>query len=213
MVINFLKNITIRKFWFLKLLLNKKQTFLYQTGWIKSFQIKRPVNIKGEEMPWLVMPLLYFLEEKDLSNLSLFEYGAGNSTIYFKKRLKEVVSVEHHALWYEEIRAKLKLSTDEIIYAKLGSDYVNAVSKPNKKFDIILVDGRKRVACCEASLDKITEHGVLVLDDSERSNYKEVFPICKQHGYKHLTFWGTNLGGVNHKSTTIFYKDGNVLGI
>jgi tRNA A58 N-methylase Trm61 len=38
----------------------------------------------------------------------VFEYGSGGSTLYFAKRVREVVSVEHEPAWYERVRSELE---------------------------------------------------------------------------------------------------------
>ena len=90
-----LKDMTIRKSYFLKLWLNKKETYLWRSGWIKSYQEKRPVNLDGEAQPWLSLPFNKFLDPRLKSTMSVFEYGAGNSSIYLSLKGLKVWSVEH----------------------------------------------------------------------------------------------------------------------
>jgi hypothetical protein len=40
--------------------------------------------------------------------MKVFEYGAGGSTLFFVKRVKEVISVEHDPNWFALVSKKLK---------------------------------------------------------------------------------------------------------
>ena len=82
-----------------------------------------------------------------------------------------------------------------------------------QKFDIIIVDGRDRVNCCYQSLAALNENGVLVLDDSEREKYSDAIVFLKGKGFKELSFSGISPGLFYRKSTSVFYKANNCLGI
>ncbi len=38
-------------------------------------------------------------------NLVLFEFGSGNSTLFFAERVKNVISVEHNKEWYQIVNS------------------------------------------------------------------------------------------------------------
>ena len=212
-MINFLKNSSLRKFWFLKLILNKKKTFLYQSGWIKSFAEKRPVDLQGNIKPWLSLSAVYFLEERLIPSIKIFEYGAGNSSIYFSKRVDKVISVEHDKQWFDNIQSTINNSGSSVLHFPLGVDYVQSIGLSGGQFDIVLVDGRQRNECTIFSVDYLSSSGVLILDDSERERYLPAIDFLKEKGFKEIKFWGFNLGSVELKATSIFYKENNCLGI
>jgi hypothetical protein len=54
---------------------------------------------------------------------------------------------------------------------------------------------------------------VLILDDSERSEYKEGIEFVLQKGFRKIAFWGIAPGYLYRKSTTLFYKDNNCLSV
>lgn len=209
----FLKNKTIRKYWFLKLLLNKKQTFLYQTGWIRSYQEKKPVDLAGNPQPWLSISALLFLDERLNSNLRVLEYGAGNSTIYFSGKCALVESIEHDKKWFDYTRNLINAENSEIHFHPLGDNYINASHLFEGMFDVILIDGRLRVECAKSSVEKLSPRGVLILDDSEREKYSDARDFLTKAGFRELKFWGFNLGSTDLKCTSIFYKENNCLKI
>ena len=61
---------------------------------------------------------------------------------------------------------------------KYGGDYSKSVVSTDRKFSIIIVDGRDRVNCILKSTSSLSQDGVLILDDSEREEY--------QYGVIHL---------------------------
>ena len=85
--------------------------------------------------------------------------------------------------------------------------------KLEEKFDIIIVDGRDRVNCCKQAVEALTESGVVVLDDSERTGYWEGIDFLLKNGFKQLSFSGISPGLFYLKSTSVFYKTNNCLSI
>lgn len=209
---NLIKEFTIRKYWWLKLLNDKRKSYLYDTGWINSFKRKVPVDIKGNPIPWLSLPIIDFLSARLHDNLKVFEFGCGNSTLYFSKFVKKIDSIEHHQGWYDKIKAKLPSNASVHLY-ELGNNYENAAKDFNELFDIILVDGRNRVECCRKSIQALSDSGVIIFDDFQRKDYREIIPELKNLGFRELPFWGMGSGSIHKKCTSIFYRDENCLGI
>lgn len=83
----------------------------------------------------------------------------------------------------------------------------------NKKYHIIIIDGRDRVNCIKNSIKCLKPEGVIVLDDSERTQYLEGIRFLLNEGFKKIDFWGISPGLSYKKSTTIFYTENNCLGI
>jgi hypothetical protein len=59
----------------------------------------------------------------------------------------------------------------------------------------------------------LSDRGVVVLDDSEREHYAEAIKFFKNNGFRELSFSGVSPGLFYLKSTSVFYKDSNCLGI
>lgn len=52
----------------------------------------------------------------------------------------------------------------------------------NGSFDLIVVDGRSRVACTTRALELLKPHGgILVLDNAERTNYQPAIDRVPKH--------------------------------
>ncbi|MNI76497.1 hypothetical protein D3C73_1327320 [compost metagenome] len=102
-----------------------------------------------------------------------------------------------------------------MIFCQLEKDgeYAKKATLLNRKFDIIIVDGRDRVNCCKYSVDALSANGVLVLDDSEREVYQPARVLLKAQGFKEISFSGISPGLFYEKATSVFYKENNCLGI
>jgi hypothetical protein len=61
-----------------------------------------------DEQPWITFPARYFLRRILTRDFRVFEFGAGGSTLFFAKRVKELVTVEHEAEWLKRTAAKVR---------------------------------------------------------------------------------------------------------
>jgi hypothetical protein len=190
----------------------KHSGYLVDTGWINSFSQGKPVDKDNKPVPWITLPAIEFLKSRVNSNLNVFEYGAGNSTLFFAGLVKTVISVEHNEDWVEKLKG-LVPHNSKIIAHELNEEYSRLASKQDSKFDIILVDAELRVDCVLNSMDALNETGVIILDDTERPEYKPAFDFMKEKGFRELSFWGISPGYLYHKATTIFYRNENCFNI
>lgn len=188
--------------------------YLSDVGWFQSYNSKSPVDGEGNPIPWVTYSFIDFIKTHLKKNLSVFEFGSGNSTFFYAKYAAQVVSVEHDKQWYDKI-VSTKPGNSEMIFCELvrDGDYCRMPLKLEKKFDIIIVDGRDRVNCCKQAIDALSANGVVVLDDSEREFYSEGISFLKSKGFKELSFSGISPGLFYRKSTSVFYKADNCLDI
>lgn len=157
--------------------------------------------------PWMVFSAVDFMEKTLPADAVAFEWGSGRSTLYFAERLKKLVSIEHDESWYHSVKTQLsKLDSDHVdyryipkstdsfvekaqrpeVWRKLNyrprkpsfQDYFDAILEfDDAFFDMVIVDGRARVACVLNAMDKLKPGGVLVLDNSDREEYRKVFHL------------------------------------
>ena len=188
--------------------------YLDSIGWFKAFDNQQAVDGNGSPIPWVTYSFIDFIKPRLTKDLTIFEYGSGNSTLFYAQHVKNVVSVEHDEAWYQKI-VKEKASNAEMIFCKLTPDgeYCKKAASLAEKFDIIIVDGRDRVNCCKYGIAALTEKGVIVLDDSERESYQQARIFLKNQGFRELSFSGISPGLFYEKATSVFYKADNCLAI
>lgn len=187
--------------------------YFVETGWINSYLNKESLDPNGNPIPWLTYSFLDFIDGRLNKEQLLFEYGAGNSTLFYAKHVKKVTAVEHDKNWFERIRNQMPAHVAIKNIDLESEDYVNAILKEDQYFDIVIVDGRKRVACCKSAVQKLSPTGVLILDDAERTQYQPAIEYLLKQGFKQLPFSGIAIGAIHRKVTALFYKENNCLGI
>ena len=119
---------------------------------------------------------------------SMLEWGAGGSTLFFSKYVKEYTSIEHDEGWYKKIKREIGNSIDykwftlhHVLNNKPRTiptqveqflDYINYVDVLNKKYDIVLIDGRARPYCAQKVIPYLKENAVVFIHDFwERPEY------------------------------------------
>jgi len=187
--------------------------YLLQTGWFNSFRSGESVDADLKPIPWFTYSAIDFLKERMNNNLTIMEFGSGNSTLFLAERVKKVTSVEHDNTWFQNIISK-KISNVEIKFVSsvTAKDYLQPLDEDGK-YDVIIIDGLFRNECIKASLKHLSEVGVIILDDSERDEYNEGIAFLIQSGFRQLKFSGIAPGIFFRKCTTVFYKDENCMKI
>lgn len=188
--------------------------YLNSIGWFTAFDQKQAVDGKGRALPWVTYSFIDFIKGRITKSQHIFEYGSGSSTIFYAERAGKVTSVEHDKGWFDKVKGTSPANA-EMIFCELHRDgeYARKATLLDKKFNIIIVDGRDRVNCCKYSLNALSPDGVIILDDSERKVYQPARELLQENGFKEISFSGISPGLFYEKATSVFYKSNNCLGI
>ena len=171
----------------------------YFPKWYKS--IKRNNNPLDYDQPWIVYKAKQFLDSILHTDMTVWEYGSGSSTLYFARRVKQVYSVESDKLWFQHLQALIEnqktanvcymlAEADEPVDSEPDSIYISQSSGdtnnkrfetytkkiddiPDNSLDLVLIDGRARRACIMHAKQKVKPGGQMVVDNSDRNNYFE----------------------------------------
>lgn len=204
-------------FWFwhgFRKLFLKSNAYIKQTGWLNTLKRGYPCDKDGDYLPWMNYSIIAFLDQRLNKNLSLFEYGSGFSTMFYAKRVQQVTSLEYDQNWLTRIKNSVPDNATLVYQANdIDGEYCRAIQLENKKYDVVIVDGRDRVNCVKQGLANLSEQGVLILDDSYREKYQVAKKIAADMGYKALDFVGMKPGKYAADQSTLFYKDNNCLGL
>jgi protein O-GlcNAc transferase len=145
-------------------------------------------------------PLLPIKEKqlfyKYLNNARYYlEYGSGGSTYQasIRPNIMKIVSVESDKLWYNKLNTIIKNKL-RYYYIELNArpntfgypvnalpvmmEYYPSIIKRYRKhlFDLILIDGRFRVACALMCHSYINNDCKVIVDDiKDRSHYNEIY--------------------------------------
>lgn len=125
----------------------------------------------------------------------VFEYGPGASTLWLSKRAARVAYVEHDEAFAQKF-GRLVLGASNIVGrlavptlarqrdVRCGSgckgyelldfvDYVEAIRDSGGPFDLVVIDGRSRVACLDEAIRHLRPGGLIVFDNSRRTRYQQ----------------------------------------
>lgn len=192
----------------------RRSALLREHGWARSLRVQAPVDQDGEPLPWIPYAAVDFLKERLKPSLAVLELGAGYSTLFFMRRVARVVSVEHERRWAQWVRARAGSAVTLVDADGSTVDgYLAAIGAVPGSFDLVLVDGPHRVDAFTAGLSRLSDGGVILLDDSRRPGYAPCFEAAARAGLRHLHFEGHKAASVGLYRTTVFYRDGNCLGI
>lgn len=192
----------------------KLKSLLLEDGWLRSFHTKQSVNAEGEPLPWCTYAFIKFLEPRLKSTMRVFEYGCGNSTLWYAKRVANVTAVEHDNAWYKHLQTKVGDNVT-LYHEDLGGDaaYSKKAIETGGNYHIIVVDGRERNNCVKNAMGALAEGGIIVFDNSQIETYQSSLELLIANGYRRIDFIGLTPIVAHENTTTIFYKDNNCLGI
>ena len=193
--------------------LYSRRSILRQSGFVETVRTGRPCRADGSPIAWMNYSVLSFLEDRLNKEMNLFEYGSGNSTLFFAERVGRVVSVECDQGWYDYVKGTLPENVELLLAPKGGDEYVQIIDKQNDKYDVIIVDAEDRVACMTYADRHLTEAGVLLLDDAKPEQFGDGIDTLVARGFRRLDFDGLKPGSVKSHRTTVFYRPGNCFGI
>lgn len=184
------------------------------SGWAASARANAPVDRDRRPIAWYTYSALAFLEPRLRDDMEVFEYGAGNSTLWWAARVGYVCSVESDPAWVERLRPQLPVNT-QVLHEDLRAGYADSALHRGRRFDVIVIDGYLRNDCARECPSALKEGGVIVWDNTEREqDYAEGFGQLRDLGFRRLDFDG--LGPLNGYGwrTTVFYRPGaNCLGL
>jgi hypothetical protein len=189
--------------------------YLNEVGWILSARKKQSIDKNGSPLPWLTYPAIKFLEGKaeKLNKCNVLEYGSGNSTKWWANKNVNIHSVESDAKYFRAIQEINDERINIILRSKEHGIYENSAIEFNKKFDVVVIDGIRRLECAKCSMPIMSENSVVILDNSKRDELVQVYKLYLNHGYQSIDFYGPTPISPIESCTTIFYKEKNILEI
>ncbi len=192
----------------------RARSYLLEVGWFESRRRKDSVDAAGAPIPLISYPALDFLARRITAEMAVFEYGSGNSTLWWGARVRRVVACEHDAAWFQRVRtaAPDNVSVLHVPLTAAGR-YASQVLAYPGEFDLVAIDGRERVACARNAPTGLSAGGVILWDDSDRARYAAGVEFLREQGFRQLPFVGMAPVSGRRKETSLFYRDGNCLGL
>lgn len=143
------------------LALNLNEKYGYQN----TKKLQKPVDANCEPIPWFTYPAIEYLAQLDLSNKSIFEWGSGNSSLFWAERCKQIISVESDNEWYKYCLQNL-LPNQKVLFRE-EENFAEAIDESNSKFDLIVIDSVRRGECAQKAINFLNKGGLIILDNSD----------------------------------------------
>jgi hypothetical protein len=125
----------------------------------------------GIQYPWYTFPFLKELSTWKVSSWRVFEYGGGGSTEWWRRKAREVVSVDNDPVWAK--RYTIFLETDH-------DTYIHKPIEVGGLFDCIVIDGLPvewRDDCTEIAYSCLKPGGIIIIDNYHQpSSYLGEWP-------------------------------------
>lgn len=112
--------------------------------------------------PWYTLPCLEWLKSRDFKHLKVFEYGAGDSTLWWRKQ-NNCIAVDTNFEWANKSSSFYEFDKEQ--YLKSISSFA--------PYDIIIIDGEPvewRDDCAEYALKCIKKGGFIIADNYHQNS-------------------------------------------
>lgn len=154
-------------------------------------------------IPNLTFNCIDWIEQQDLSQKTLIEFGSGNSTLYFSNKFKKVITFEDEQEWIQKITS-LNLPNVEVKF--LDYNFYLQDLDLIKNADYVLIDNsprdnNSRLYVAEALIQKIDYQNTLILDNCNLNSEAYFYLRTKFRHYQ--DFIGFNRSG-NRTVTSVF---------
>ncbi|MGV3561025.1 SAM-dependent methyltransferase [Larkinella arboricola] len=170
-------------------------------GHFKSAKKWQAIDKDDNPIPWYTYPSIEFIKQLDLSDKTVFEYGSGNSTLFWASRCRKVVAIEDNKEWYNTIKSRLPQNVEYLLIED-KEEYIKAIHQYADLFDIIIVDGNYRYDCTASSLDRLSPTGFFILDNADW--HPKSSKLLRESGLIEIDMAGFNpING--YTTTTSFY--------
>ena len=184
--------------------------YLGKSGYWRSLLEERSVDRDGNPVPWMNYSMIGFLKERLSSDMNMFEYGSGYSSLFFARHCGSVVSLEHHKGFYELIKGQALGNNQIHFVGDSVEDYCHFIRQDKTLYDVIVIDGIHRNECAKTCLDNLADNGVILFDDVNEYSWDDGIRHLKDLGFNQLTMSGLKPQSYAGASTSIFYRSNNV---
>jgi hypothetical protein len=176
----------------------------FRYGHMKSAFLWQSIDRSGSPIPWFSYPAIEYLDGLDISGMSVFEYGSGNSTLYWQRRAKSVYAVEDNPEWATRVILLLGNQSACLHLISDNSDYPASIGSLGKKFGIIVIDGSSRFECAEKAVSCLQDSGIIILDDAD--HHTDAAAHLRDAGLLQIDFAGFAPINGYTKTTSFFFN-------
>lgn len=169
------------------------------------------INKEGNPIPWYTYPAIEYLSNLDFSDKTVLEWGGGNSSLFWAKRCKKLVTIESNPEWFKMIKKNQAQNQD--LYFKQNatpevshSEFAHFPLTLDTNFDVFILDGEDRQVCSNIALEIIRLHNnqnaLIIFDNSDW--YQNTCKILRDASLIQVDFHGFAPINAYTHTTSIF---------
>lgn len=197
---------------------------------------ERPPGYLIGDRPGFTFSARHFLTSIINDNMRIYEYGAGESTLFFARYAKEVISVScNSTILYKVKDAAIEKGNCRVslilprydtayfgrnfwepdVYLSVHKDYSGQTFEEYAKsieeysdgyFDIVSINRPVQLACLRHAIKKLNEAGFIILHDVDKTEYVWIDKIFNNRNWQKIIFYGPSPSSSYFKCTYIWKK-------
>jgi hypothetical protein len=119
------------------------------------------------ERPWISYDAQAALRSRLNRKSLVLEFGSGRSTLWYARRARHVVAVEHDPSWFERLHPHLRACGN--VEYRFAAEHEAYIALPaDACFDLIVIDGAWRLSCAMVAMGHLANDGLIYLDNSDK---------------------------------------------
>jgi hypothetical protein len=185
--------------------------FSITTGHFRSAILDRPTDRNGTPLPWYTFPAIRFLSQFEYHQADILEFGGGQSTSWWAKRARSVVTLDPHQPWAEWLSRRVP---SNVAVHHLQNSGKADTFLGDRLFDVIVVDAGSeeypyddRVENMRLALNHMKPAGFILVDNSTEPYCAEIATIARENALNRIDFIGFAPGGVSEYGTSLFFRE------
>jgi hypothetical protein len=128
------------------------------------------VDRSGKAIPWYTYPTIEYLKNLDFSEKRVFEYGSGNSSLWWASRCRHLISIESDREWFEKIKNN-SIDMPNFDYRLIAEKDAYIQQDDILGSNVVIIDGLHRSACADFFMSQIASGklhpDLLIFDNSD----------------------------------------------
>jgi hypothetical protein len=155
-------------------------------GFLDSSRTGMAVDGVGKPLPLYTYPCIEYLTNIDFKNANVFEWGCGNSSLWWLAQGVKYYGVDTDIKWINIVK---NVEPEIEIQHKTGNKFVQAIDNVDNNFDVIVIDGGHekgaKYRCVKLAVERLNRGGIIILDNSDMhrqskellDSYEEFIPV------------------------------------
>jgi predicted O-methyltransferase YrrM len=151
------------------------------------------------------------LQQRRFDDKNVLEFGGGQSTIWWSRHARSVLTIEADKHWLELLQPRLSAN---VVIHHVPVDQATRTTQPIKelidrnsirKFDVIIIDGHLRKELTTLAFNYLAPNGAIILDNSEGFGF---YDETRDRNCRRIDFFGfTPSVSLRHCTSIVFVGD------